>query len=232
MSSPPTQPGDVAPFTEDKGSLSDGSAAESSGKRARKAQRPLLPLTNSPIPISPRDSGSTPRGSSAGIPTPDGREPPARMGLTPDPDPFPDFSRFVHRQKGEGLPVSWVSDLELLHHFTTSTYKSLPRALEPVMGSVWQVEIPRLAFRHVFLLHQILATAAFHLSRLRPDMRDDYSLMATHHQNLAIQGMRVLLKDLNEENCHAVFATSSLSPWAAWLRSPVRRKVPGRPWRS
>ena len=131
---------------------------------------------------------------------------------TPGSDRFLSFAKLIHHQGSESLTISWVSDLELLHHFTTSTYQSLPRAREPAMALVWQVDVPKLAFSHLFLLHQILATAAFHLSRLRPDMRQEYSMMASHHLDIAVQGMRVHLRDLNTDNCHAVFAASYFLP--------------------
>lgn len=114
-----------------------------------------------------------------------------------------------------GLPAQdtadWVFDLELLHHFTTSTCRTFSTdATRADRQRLWQVEVPRQAFAHVFLLHQILAIAASHLAHLHPRSRRAYSLRASHHQSLALQGMRAALAHISPANCHALFAASSL----------------------
>ena len=78
---------------------------------------------------------------------------------------------------------------------------------------IWQSDIPKLAFAHPFLLHQVLAMAAFHLAYLAPGpgpLRRQHLAQASHHQNSAIQGIRGALADLTPDNCHALFPASSL----------------------
>jgi hypothetical protein len=58
--------------------------------------------------------------------------------------------------------------------------------------------------------HAIIAITALHLTRLRPEERDSYLLLATHHQSLALPLIRSELQSINEENCHAVFACGHL----------------------
>ena len=160
------------------------------------------------------------------------------------PDPFPYFAKFTHgappnsshghpsgtisngvsyQEHHHGLSqdrlssstavseADWVSDLHLLHHFTTSTYLTLTKGPRT---ELWQKDVPAQAFRHPFLLHQLLATAAFHLAYLNPQERNKYAMQASHHQSLAIRGIREVLLlpggGINSDNCHAIFPTSSL----------------------
>ncbi|KAK0610722.1 hypothetical protein B0T17DRAFT_500556 [Bombardia bombarda] len=121
------------------------------------------------------------------------------------PDRFPYFAKFITEQPQDGT-ANWVSDLEMLHHYTTETYKTVALGYRL---NIWQVQVPKLAFSHVFLLHQLLAVSAFHLAYLHPDNRQQYSLQASHHQSLAIQGISVALQCITTENCHALFPAAS-----------------------
>ncbi|KAL2263956.1 hypothetical protein VTK26DRAFT_3950 [Humicola hyalothermophila] len=128
----------------------------------------------------------------------------------PTPDPFPYLAKFVTGAPEQDT-ATWVFDLELLHHFTTSTYRtfSLDGARDHT-HHLWQVEVPKQAFVHVFLLHQILAISASHLAHLHPHSRQAYSLRASQHQSHALRGMRVALANITPDNCHALFAAASL----------------------
>ena len=107
---------------------------------------------------------------------------------------------------------NWVADLELLHHFTVYTSKSLFFTVNPPdeRNKIWEIAAPKEAFTHVFLLHQLLAIAAFHLAYLEPHKRKKYAVQASQHQSMAIQGVRAALSNISPHNCHAVFATASL----------------------
>lgn len=121
------------------------------------------------------------------------------------PDPYPYFAKFVTDQE----PVeksTWLTDLELMHHYTSSTYLTLPRANE--LHQMWQVEIPKLALAHVFLLHQVLSVSAHHLAYLHPD-RPSLSICASQHQNKAVIGLRTAVSGISEENCPEIFVASS-----------------------
>lgn len=95
------------------------------------------------------------------------------------------------------------------------------------IAQLWQVEIPKQAFAHVFLLHQILAISSYHLAYLHPQSRQAYSLRASQHQNAGIRRMRVALAELSPTNCHAVFASSSLLFIEALAASSVNRTAEG-----
>lgn len=125
---------------------------------------------------------------------------------TASPDPFPYFAKFVTGQPEEDT-ANWVSDLELLHHFTTSTFKTFSTRAET--ARLWQIEVPKQAFAHVFLLHHMLALSAYHLAHLFPQRRQAHSLLASQHQSLGIRGMRMALTRITANNCHALFASAS-----------------------
>ncbi|KAK0610798.1 hypothetical protein B0T14DRAFT_439603 [Immersiella caudata] len=132
-------------------------------------------------------------------------------------DPYPYFAKFTpspYPQPDNPLTTSWVSDLSLLHHFTTVTARTLFRtgATPKERKNLWKIDVPRIAFSpgHTFLLHEILATAAFHLAFLEPHNRGKYHVQATQHQTVAIQGVRIAVENITSENCHAIFAASSL----------------------
>lgn len=72
-----------------------------------------------------------------------------------------------------------------------------------------QVYVPKMAFSYRFLLHGLLAVTALDRRHHATDS-DKESLMqlARYHQQHALTLYIPLLQDINEENCHALFAFS------------------------
>jgi hypothetical protein len=104
-----------------------------------------------------------------------------------------------------------TGDLELLHHFSTVTYATLADACASADNrELWQVHAVRLGFKHEFLLRAILTVAALHLRYLNPSQSSYYDLMASTHQNFALETARDALTQVNENNCHAIFTFSCL----------------------
>jgi hypothetical protein len=104
-----------------------------------------------------------------------------------------------------------TGDLELLHHFSTVTYATLADACASADNrELWQVHAVRLGFKHEFLLRAILTVAALHLRYLNPLQSSYYDLMASTHQNFALETARDALTQVNENNCHAIFTFSIL----------------------
>ncbi len=97
-------------------------------------------------------------------------------------------------------------DLELLHQFTTVTCFSLSNI--PSKQNIWQVDVPREAMSHQFLLHALLAIAAVHLMYLSPTERHLYEKAASNHRNLALSMSIPALNKVTPDNCHALFALS------------------------
>ncbi|KAK6196600.1 hypothetical protein LQW54_011385 [Pestalotiopsis sp. IQ-011] len=102
------------------------------------------------------------------------------------PDCFPYFSRLTSSES-QPQGSTWVTDLELMHHYSTVTCFLLPRGSQ--VGHIWQREFVRLALNDEPLMHQILAIAC----------------------SEAAQGLRKrLMHQVTPENAHACFAASSL----------------------
>ena len=101
----------------------------------------------------------------------------------------------------------WITDLELMHNYTTKAYLTLPRADE--VGHLWQVEVVELALSYKYLLHLILAFSAFHLAHSRLDQQRGYYYAGARHQNRGVRDMRLALVGLNAESCHSLFMAAS-----------------------
>ncbi|CRK19325.1 hypothetical protein BN1723_002538 [Verticillium longisporum] len=130
---------------------------------------------------------------------------------TPDRDPY------------AVVPIgTWYTDLELMHHYSTSACLTLPRSAD--LQNVWQLEIPKIALTHVFLLHQVLAFSALHLATLRPERRAAYALTASQHQTDAVAGMRAALPRITAANCDPLFAASSLLLLSAYAMFPHQQQ--------
>ncbi|KAL4749222.1 hypothetical protein BDW72DRAFT_214197 [Aspergillus terricola var. indicus] len=128
----------------------------------------------------------------------------------------------------EASPQSMnMVDLQLLSYFMIHTCNNM--SLVPSRQKVWQTVIPRLAARHEFLMHLLLALAG--LDYFHPDGHPDadfpiggasgadhftpmgvehhLQLLVRHHQ-CGLQGFRNQLSALSDSNCHEVFAGSCL----------------------
>lgn len=101
-------------------------------------------------------------------------------------------------------------DLELLHHYTTFTYKTLPSGAAPDQHELWQIQVVQLGFQHEFLLRGILAVAALHLSYLRPNRQESLALRASTHQSIAVRSFHEALNRVDPSNCVAIFAFSCI----------------------
>jgi hypothetical protein len=79
------------------------------------------------------------------------------------------------------------------------------------MRHVWRVEAPRHAIAHPFLMHEILAFAAFHKAyKQPPDQRQEFYSFGIHHQDLAIRGIREKLHNVTPHEAAEIVATSTL----------------------
>ncbi|KAF2452603.1 hypothetical protein BDY21DRAFT_155652 [Lineolata rhizophorae] len=146
--------------------------------------------------------------------------------VSSDLEPFPYFEKFLSGQELKNAST-WITDLELMHHYTASTFLTLPRGNE--LPKIWQTEVPRLALAHPFLMHHVLAISAYHLASLYPDRRSLYSVQASQHQNDAIKGLRTSLSQINEGTCHALFAASFILSISAFAIFSDHKKPDSQP---
>jgi hypothetical protein len=129
-----------------------------------------------------------------------------RTPSQPRVDPFqqPDL---VSTKKTTDLDVT---DLRLMHHFTSVVALDLANAETPEARALWQTHAVKLALKHEFLLRGILAVSAFHLAYLYPARKAEYELIGARHQSLGLTGFQETLAHVDETNCHALFAFSCL----------------------
>lgn len=119
-------------------------------------------------------------------------------------DPFV-LADLVSTKKSTELDVS---DLQLMHHYTTVLSYDLANQQTGEALALWQVWAVKLGFKHDFLLRGLLAISAFHQGYLRPDLKNEFDVKASIHQDYAIRSFQETLADVNEYNCHALFAFS------------------------
>lgn len=94
------------------------------------------------------------------------------------------------------------------HHWTIEAYDELSQRDD--MRYTWRVDAPKFAVTHTFLMHEILAFAAFHKASQTPAKRQEYYTLGIHHQDLAIKGMRPKLQTIVADEAPALIATSTL----------------------
>jgi Fungal specific transcription factor domain/Fungal Zn(2)-Cys(6) binuclear cluster domain len=113
-------------------------------------------------------------------------------------------------QDGALLPKLVMRDLELLHHFVTVTCMTITNHRGAETDEVWRVHVVKDALSHDWLMRGVLALAALHLSRSRPERAEYFLLQSTTYQTVALAGFRSAMTNLTEENCNAVFAFSCM----------------------
>jgi len=103
-----------------------------------------------------------------------------------------------------------ATQLRMMHQWLTSTHDSLNVQLPlRCVKNVWQVEVPRLAFEHEFLMHSILAVTCLHLRDLHPDEPNVQHMIAVY-QDKAVRGFRTAISEMSQSNYQALLVTSLL----------------------
>jgi len=101
-----------------------------------------------------------------------------------------------------------IHHLELLHHFEHETCKTVVRT--EIDLATYRTAIVGLGLTHPFLMQQILALSALHLSLLRPNNATFYREMAATLQSTALVGFHEILLNVNASNCQVVLLFSHL----------------------
>ncbi|KFY76288.1 hypothetical protein V499_04014 [Pseudogymnoascus sp. VKM F-103] len=107
-------------------------------------------------------------------------------------------------------------NMELLHHYTTSTYHTLRR--DPVQRTLWQMTVCEIGFSNEFVLRGILAIAALHLASLRPSRKDFYISRGIMHHELGLRRATSLLPYMDKENCTPLCIFAALAGIFAMAR--------------
>lgn len=118
---------------------------------------------------------------------------------------------------GAHLPAAVfdLKDLALLHHWSLIT--SLSILSTEKINHVWQISFPDVAFRHHYVMHSILSLTALHVAYLDPSKRRPYLLEAEQHHSKALHGFKEDIGNIGPGNSDAIFATSVLTFFYAFL---------------
>ncbi|KAL2795536.1 hypothetical protein BJX66DRAFT_301854 [Aspergillus keveii] len=110
----------------------------------------------------------------------------------------------------KNLPVldpSNTLSLELMHKYSTETYKSI--CSSPADSAAWQVTIPQRALHFPFLMDGLLSVAALHTATTKgPEEASEYIDMAVGFQTRSLEPFQRSIQHISPENCDAVFAYS------------------------
>lgn len=97
-----------------------------------------------------------------------------------------------------------------MHHFSTVLAYELANQQTGEALALWQKHAVELGFKHDFLLRGLLAVSALHQGYLNPHLKAEFDLKASTHQSIAIHSFQETLGNVNETNCHALFAFSCI----------------------
>lgn len=136
---------------------------------------------------------------------------PSSTAVSPDSDPLYILDPSAHQRDGRLASDLHLHDLELMHHYSTVSYKSISE--KEAFAVPFQTVVPKIALSHPFLMHGILALSALHLIHLNKgsDRCKDYVELATSHQTLALALFRKELNNINPSNCQAMFTFASIA---------------------
>ncbi|KAJ8066607.1 hypothetical protein OCU04_005654 [Sclerotinia nivalis] len=117
--------------------------------------------------------------------------------------PLPSISLDGH------APNFTLLDMELLHHYTTST--SMTLVASPSLATLWRINIPQLAYSQEIVMRGLLAVAALHIAYYKPEKRDFYISTAVSHHQKAVASAITMMADVNDDNCTALHVFTSIT---------------------
>lgn len=114
---------------------------------------------------------------------------------------------------------SRILELELMHTWTTDTFRTL--SITEDDSEFWQLAVPRIALEYEYLLNGLLAITALHISsRLPFSQSRNHELAAMEYQNSAIAIFRMEFRTITTSNYQAVFAFAIIHLAMAMTVSP------------
>jgi hypothetical protein len=120
------------------------------------------------------------------------------------------------------LPANFTMlDLELLHFWTTQSVQQFVDFENCV--ELFRTPVVDMALEHAFLMHELLALSALHLSRLRPHKAAIYNQASDNHAATALALFQPEIANLTTKNCHACFAFSTILWVHAWAAQDLSK---------
>ncbi|KXJ94377.1 hypothetical protein Micbo1qcDRAFT_220949 [Microdochium bolleyi] len=127
------------------------------------------------------------------------------------PSPRPSVAASPGHGNGPGLNMA---DLELLHHYSTSTYATLTDSL--TLRDFYRFTHVELGLRCEYMMRAVLALAALHLAHYRPNMRSHYLALATEHHQIASRDAMAAMNELSPEIAPFLVCFSTLTVFYAF----------------
>ena len=100
-------------------------------------------------------------------------------------------------------------DMELLHNFCTSTCYTFHN--DPILKTLWRINVPQLALSFDFVMRGILALSALHLAYYKPERREFYLNQAMAQHQTGLREATYLLRNVTAENCTPVYIFTAMT---------------------
>ncbi|KAH6643428.1 hypothetical protein BKA67DRAFT_596175 [Truncatella angustata] len=112
-----------------------------------------------------------------------------------------------------------MRDLELLHNYSTSTYRTLSEDL--AMREFYRVSVVQVGLGCDYIMRALLAISSLHLALHRPHLKSHYQSMAMTQHQLASRVAIPLMSEVTPESAQKLFLFSTLTVYYA-LAGPRR----------
>ncbi|PVI04052.1 hypothetical protein DM02DRAFT_586885 [Periconia macrospinosa] len=101
-----------------------------------------------------------------------------------------------------------AQDLSLFHHWCLTTSISIVNTRN--LDHLWQTTLPKIGFRHIYVMHSLLSLSALHIAYLDPFEKHSNILNAAQHHSKALDGFRQDIDYISPENCDGLFVNAIL----------------------
>ena len=112
------------------------------------------------------------------------------------------------------IPALESIHLELLHNYTTLTSQTLSE--DPLLKTVWRINVPKVGFVYDFVMRSIFALSALHTSLFAADKKGFYLNVARAEHGAALREITLTLSNVTAENCSALYIAAALTFFYAW----------------
>ncbi|KAJ3469558.1 hypothetical protein MRS44_003623 [Fusarium solani] len=109
---------------------------------------------------------------------------------------------------GSDCVAKHLLDLRMMHHYCIFTAESLAAEFTQDIASILKVELPRLAYKHEFLMDTILLMAMVHLGCTEPELLQ--TLPVYLYRDQALRTLRQAIGNMTDSNTAAVKGASVL----------------------
>ncbi|KZL79769.1 c6 zinc finger protein [Colletotrichum incanum] len=102
-----------------------------------------------------------------------------------------------------------LTDLELIHNFSTSVCSTL--SADPLVREMWKVSVVRMALKCEYVMRTLLSISALHLAHQQPNRKEALVAKALLYHRSASREAMELMSGLDERNAENLFLFSLLT---------------------